>query len=393
MSHARVALLASILLLDSAAAAAQQAAAPPTRTLEFTGLVLVNGFWNDNFTDNADVPHFVLAVPPANAVREGGVGATARQSRLGLTLTQSQVLGATFTGEVDVDFYGGQLANGGRTSPVLRLRRLVARLNWPRGEWLVGQETQLVAEINPRSLASIGTPGFVAAGNLWFWMPQIRGTYEIGSTVRFAVAGAVIAPMTGAAQGSFNTALDSAEQSGRPFLQGRARVSWGAADDASELGVGYHMGWFAETDSTLTTNRALVVSGRIKLGLAEMRGEWYDGHGLGVLGGGGIGRNFSTVIPGDPLNDQGGWFQLNLRPRSTIEFGGGCGFDQPDEAQLDPADPLERLSNVACEGHVMWFPAGPLVTGVEYRRISTEYGGATGTLVANHVNLQAGFRF
>ena len=392
MPHARAALITSALLLAAAAATAQQAAAP-SRTLEFTGLVLLNGFWNDAATDNADVPHFTLAQTPASAARAGGLGGTVRQTRLGLTLTQSNVLGATFTGELDVDFYGGQLGNGGRTPPVLRLRRAVARLTWPRGEWLVGQEALLVADINPRSLASIGTPGFVTAGNLWFWMPQLRGTYELGSTVRVAVQGAVIAPMTGAAQGTFNTALDSAEQSGRPFVQGRLRGSWGDVTDPSEVGVGYHLGWFAESDSTLSTSRALVLGGRIKLGLAEVRGEWYDGHGLGALGGGGIGRNFSTVLPGEPLNDRGGWFQLNLRPRPLWEIGGGCGYDEPDETQLNPADPFERVQNTACEGHFIWQPGGPIVAGVEYRRIATEYGSTTGIIVDNHINIQAGFKF
>jgi hypothetical protein len=378
---------AALLVALTAPLASQQAA---SRTLEFTGVVLVNGFWNDNTVNNGDVPQFAV---PDTATRTGGIGGTARQSRFAVILTQPGVLGGTLTGEVDVDFYGGQLGNAGRTFPLLRLRRLVARVNWPRGEWLVGQETHLLAEINPRSLAAVGTPGFTAAGNLWFWMPQLRGTYEIGSTVRLAAQGAVIAPMTGDPQGTFNTQPDAAEKSGRPFLQGRLRVSWGDPSDPSELGVAGHTGWFAVTDSTLETSRAIAVSGRVRAGIGELRGEWYTGHGLAALGGGGIGRNFSPLT-GAALDDRGGWVQANVRPSSTWEFGAGLGLDEPDRDELDTSDPTMRLRNFVWEAHFVLQPSGPIVLGVEYRRIETEYGGtATLSVVDNHLNLQAGFRF
>jgi len=85
----------------------------PGRTIEFTGLVLVNGFSNSNTVNNSDVPQFVV---PDTAARRGGLGGTARQTRLGVLLTQPGVLGGTFSGEVDADFYGGQLGNGGTIS-------------------------------------------------------------------------------------------------------------------------------------------------------------------------------------------------------------------------------------------------------------------------------------
>jgi hypothetical protein len=360
-----------------------------SRTIEFTGLVLLNGFSNNNSVNNSDVPQFVV---PDTATRRGGLGATARQTRLGVLLTQGGVLGGTFTGEVDADFYGGQLGNGGRTMPVLRLRRIVARVNWRRAEVMVAQEAPLVTEINPRSLASLGTPGFVTAGNLWFWMPQIRGTYEFGEGIRFALQGAVVAPMTGDPQGVFTTQPDAAERSDRPFLQGRVRLGWGDPGAGNEVGVGVHQGWFVETDTSLHESRALAVSGKARFGIAEIRGEWYTGQGLAALGGGGIGRNLSPVT-GEPLEDRAGWVQLNLRPRPVWEFGGGVGIDEPEATQLDDTDPAQRLRNLAWAVYTTWQPAGPILLGFEYRRIETEYGGATGTLTNDHFNLQAGFRF
>src|SRR6058998_1812127 len=105
--------------------AAQTPPSPPApavkRTLELAGLVLVNGFFTNARVNNSDVPQFVDSVPPASAV-----GGTIRQTRVGLFVTDPDVLHGTFSGELDVDFYGGQQpSNGGRTFPLLRLRRAV----------------------------------------------------------------------------------------------------------------------------------------------------------------------------------------------------------------------------------------------------------------------------
>src|SRR2546425_759497 len=95
--------------------------APAKRTVELTGLVLVNGFFTNARVNNSDVPQFADSLPSASAI-----GGTIRQTRLGLLVTDPDVLRGSFSGEVDVDFYGGQQpSSGGRTFPLLRLRRAV----------------------------------------------------------------------------------------------------------------------------------------------------------------------------------------------------------------------------------------------------------------------------
>src|SRR5213594_2693427 len=104
-------------------------AAAPTakRTIELTGLVLVNGFFTNARVNNSDVPQFVDSLAPASAV-----GGTIRQTRLGLLVTDPDVLHGSFMGELDVDFFGGQQpSTGGRTFPLLRLRRAVGSVSWP----------------------------------------------------------------------------------------------------------------------------------------------------------------------------------------------------------------------------------------------------------------------
>src|SRR5690349_4206181 len=356
------------------------------RTVEFTGLVLVNGFFTNARVNNVDVPQFVDTLAPA-----GAAGGTIRQTRLGVFVTDPDVLHGTFSGEVDVDFYGGQQpSTGGRTFPLLRLRRAVGIVSWEHAQLLFGQESPLVTERSPRSLASVGFPDFAGAGNLWLWLPQFRATLEQGYSLRLAEQVAVLAPSAGTAQGLFNTQPDSAERARRPFVEGRVRLGWGPTDDPSEVAIGGHLGWLASGD-TLFQSRAVTADARVKIGVVEVLGEAFTGKALAGLGGGGIGQNLGPT--GAVVRTKGGWGQLNVRPRQEVTLGGGCGIDDPDDRDLtDLAGNLRgRLKNFVCEGHVHLAPPGPLMFGFEFRRLETTY--PSGKFTANHINVAAGYRF
>src|SRR5690349_18477261 len=360
---------------------------PPKRTLEFTGLVLVNGFYNSAHVANVDVP---LSADTDNIGVKSG-GASIRQTRLGVLLTDPDVLGGSFTGEVDADFYGGQQpSGGGRTFPLLRLRGITGTVTWPHAELLIGQEVPLVSERNPRSLAAIGFPDFSGSGDLWLWIPQARFTVEAGYTLRLAFQAALLAPTTGTAQPAFFTQADSAERTARPELEGRVRLGWGATDDPSEIAVGGHLGWIKGMDSlsgdSILTARAVTVDTRLKIGIAEVIGEAFTGRALAGLGGGGIGQNFG--LQGVPVRTKGGWGQINIRPTAQWMFGGGGGIDDPNDADV-PA--TGRFRNVAVEGHVEWRPPGPMLFGFEFRRLQTRY--AAGDFAVNHMHLAVGDRF
>ncbi len=376
-------------LLAHRSAAQQPSATPPAShpTVEFSGLVLINGFFTNARVNNSDVPQFAEA--DTNGV--AGTGGTIRQTRLGAFLTDPQVLGGTFTGELDVDFFGGQEpSSGDRTFPLLRVRRAVGTLQWKHAQLLFGQESPLVAERSPRSLASIGFPDFAGAGNLWLWTPQARVTVETGFTLRLALQAAVLAPIAGTPQTTFTTQPDSAERTKRPAFEGRLRLGWGPADDPSEIAVGGHYSWIkgldAATGDTILVSKAATADVRIAMGIVELIGEAYTGQALAGLGGGGIGQN--TGVGGVPVRTQGGWGQLNLKAVKHFMIGGGCGLDDPNDADV-PA--TGRLRNFVCEGHADWRPPGPLVFGFEFRHFSTRYQG--GDFTANHLNLAAGFRF
>ena len=318
-----------------------------------------------------------------------GIAMHLRQTMLGFAVTAKHVAGGDFLGDIDVDFHGGQLpSTGGRNFPVVRLRTARAIVMWSRAELLMGQDAPLVAGINPVSLAALATPEFAAAGNLWLWLPQVRGTVELGGPLHAAIQGAVLAPTSATPVGSFDIPdFDAAERSKRPFFEGRARIRWGHDETAGEIGVGGHIGWFASSPDTVTTGRLAAFDAIVPFSSwLELRAEAYNGAGARGLGGGAIGQLFG--LDAKLIRSRGGWAQLNARPSPAFVFGAGYGVDDPRDADMAAT---ARLKNDAMSVHAEWRPAGPLVFGAEVRRLRTWY--ETRRYANDHINLAFGFEF
>jgi hypothetical protein len=380
-----------ILLAFAAWGPAPLASQQPDIEASVHGLILMNAFHTTDNVNNSDVPQFAVPVTPTTP-EAATSSATVRQSRVTIFALVPGFAGGAINGELDVDFFGGQQpSTGGRTFPLLRIRRAVAELAWSRVALLVGQESPPIAAVSPSSLASIGFPDFAGAGNLWLWIPQVRLSADLAPTgggLRVGAEVAALAPTSGEPQGTFLTQPDIAERSGRPFLQGRVRGRWGQGDRLGEVSAGGHYGWILDASGNRVPSKALAMSVWTPIGSRlELRAEGFTGQALAGLGGGGIGQ--SMVRDGVPVRVVGGWAQLNLRPSMRWEIGGGGGIDDPDDEDLgDPS----RLRNVAVEGHLIWRHL-PAVVGVEVRHIQTRYRAPVGDLSATQFNLGMGFEF
>jgi hypothetical protein len=355
------------------------------------GLILMNAFHTSAKVNNVDVPQFALPPDAADHPDQSASGATVRQSRVTATALVPSFAGGALSGTLDADFFGGQQpSSGGRTFPLLRIRRAFAELTWNRTAILVGQESPPIAAVSPSSLASIGFPDFAASGNLWLWIPQVRLSGDLAPTrgIRIGAEVAALAPTSGDPQGTFLTQPDIAERSDRPYLQGRARARWGEGEELGEVSFGGHYGWIVDAAGNRVPSKALALSiwTPIVRGL-ELRAEGFTGQALAGLGGGGIGQNM--VVDGVPVRTKGGWLQLNVKPSPRWEIGAGAGVDDPDDEDLLPTS---RLRNVAFEGHLLWRYL-PVVLGLEVREIRTLYADPVGTRSAPHANLGAGFQF
>ena len=352
--------------------------------LELSGRMMVKAFGNSRRVNNVDNPQFVVADPdPASGIPSRGIGMAIRESRLGLSVDVAEVLGGAFVGDVDVDFYGGQVpSSGGRTFPLARLRTARGIVRWSSAELLVGQESPLVSGLNPVSLSAVGTPAFATAGNLWLWLPQVRLGVSSQGRMRFGVQAAVLAPTSGDAAAAFDTDYDLAERTHRPFLQARVGARWGEGEMTGDVGCGAHQGWLM-SGTTRVDSRALACDLLVPITAQfELRGEYYTGQALRGLGGGGIGQNFTVTATA--LETAGGWAQLNARLGGLAHTGLGCGVDHPETTAT-------RRRNESCAGHLTVRPAGPLFFGAELRRIRTAY--AASRYTSDNVTLAAGFEF
>jgi hypothetical protein len=365
---------------------------------EIFGRVLVNTFHNSGRANLTDNPQFVLPEVPT-PLEAGSFGVAIRQTLAGGAVSIHDVLGGTLIGDLTIDLFGAAQSNPSRSFPQLRLRTARAILAWDKAELLAGQENPLFMGINPVGLAAVGTPAFVAAGNLWLWLPQLRVGAELGDAVRVGLQAAVLAPASGEPAGAADPdPADLAERSERPFLEGRLRVRWGERDRGGEVGIAGHLGWYAAAGTgvpmspgdDLLVSRGVALDARVPLGrLVELRGEVYRGRLLRGLGGGAIGQNFGQPDAGGDrrvIRDTGGWAQLVVRPSLIWEAGAGFGIDDPD----DEDRPL-RERNLAWSAHLTVRPGGPIVTGLEYRRMKTRSAGSD--FANDHVNLAVGFEF
>ena len=375
---------------------AQAASAASTRSrspIEFSGRVLLNGFINSGRSNNLDVP--TVAVAAAAAAQNRSAGATFRQTILALSVQGAKLWGADASAFIETDFFGGvQSGAGGRKLfPEPRLRIARAMLTWSGAELMVGQDVPLLAPIEPTGLAALGSPSFAVAGNLWFWLPQVRVTAQVGESgpVHWALQGAIVAPWSGndALAGDADQA-DLGERQRLPMLQARLRARWGEEEMRGEIGLAGHLGWLGTAgDSSLTTS-AVALSWMVPVVTwAEFRGEAYTGQLLKGLGGGGAGQNFGADGTGAPipLRDTGGWLQLNVKPDASWTLGLGAGRSEPN---VD--DRPTRTRNDAFEVHTIWRPGGLPVIGLELKEIQSTY--RTGGLVrTRQVNLSVGVEF
>jgi hypothetical protein len=378
--------------------------------VELFARVVTNVGYNVGAVNDPSLPLSVLA---PGAPKDPSLGISLRQTRLGAAVTVRDVLGGTFDSDVDVDFFGGgRDANGNRPLfPEPRLRTLRAMLRWPHTTVLVGSETPLISDLDPLSLAAVGTPEFSGAGNLWNWLAQVRLTQELGGrAVRFSVQGAVLEPYAASIYDPTRAGGgDAGERSGRPFVEGRLRARWGpedpdapgadvrameVGDGASEIGIGVHRGTARLNDANTPATTAVSLDARLVLVRhVELRGEAYTGQLLAGLGGGAIGAALGRPpvgapagTLGAPLRDRAAWAQLNVQPTVHWLAGVGCGIDR-----VRDADRPDRRQNTVCMTHVRWRPVEPLLLGVEYRTLSTLY--STGMAHAQHFNLALGVDF
>jgi len=354
--------------------------------VKLSGIALVNLFGNSGAVDNQDVPN--LALPPGELATSGSVGATVRQSEIGLEVYGPTLAGAQASANVNFDFMGGfSYTSNGVADNVVRLRTATLRLDWTQTSIVGGQDSPFFSPLSPTSFASLGYPEFADAGNLWTWTPQVRVEHRlnVSESDRLLLQGGILDPLSGEAPASqFYRAPDGGEQSRVPAVGSRLAWTHGAGDHALSLGIG---GYYSRQNygaGRTTDAWAGTADWNVPLGNHfALSGEFYRGRALGGLG---AAQGRSVIFDGPAsnpysdligLNTIGGWTQLKFKANEAVEFNAAFGEDNPFARDLhyfyEPSSygyaSIAKNQNAML--NVIYRPRSDLLFALEYRYLDT----------------------
>jgi hypothetical protein len=374
--------------------------------IRLSGIVLLNVFGNHGSVDNQDFPTW--AIGPGANLSAKSLGASLRQSEVGLEVFGPRLAGAKTTGELQVDFSGGFTnTSDGVNLGLVRLRVANLRMDWKSTSIVAGQDDAFMSPLSPTSFASLAVPAFGYAGNLWGWIPQVRveHRFDLSEGQNITIQAGLMDNATGELPyASFQRPTQAGESSGQPAYA--VRVSWTRSVFGMPLTLGtagYYSrqnwvfnnhvdGWAGMTDWRVPLARRV-----------SLTGEFYRGRALGGLGGG-VGR--SVLFTGDPnpyahlqpLNSVGGWSQVKVRATNKLEFNGAFGVDSPFAADvrgypLSPSYfPAALLQNRSALVNFIYRPRSDLLFSGEFRRLRT-FDLDAGSPTAEQVNLMMGILF
>ena len=375
--------------------------------VRLSGIALLNLYANRGPFDNADFPNYV---PPPTPLNSGtSLGATMRQSELGLELFGPRLAGARVTGSIQADFAGGfpNTLNGANYG-IFRLRTASMRMDWNDTSLVVGQDALFLSPESPTSFASLAVPALSYTGNLWGWIPQIRveHRFTVGDDDQVTLQAGVLDNFTGEPPFvTYDRQKQAGESSGQPAYGVRAAwtrkrfgqpLTFGTAGYYSRQRWGFdrHVdGWAGMFDWAVPLSQRW-----------SLNGEFYRGRAIGGLGGG-IGR--STLYSGsifDPatriigLNAVGGWSQIKFRATPKLEFNGAFGLDNPvagdvrsfpvSVSYFDPTLTQNRSALV----NFVYHARSNVLFSSEYRRLQT-FVIDSGNQSAGQMNIMMGVLF
>jgi hypothetical protein len=371
------------------------------------GIILMNAFRNVGGSDNLDFPDFAQPAPPGTP--QATIGATLRQSEIGLEIFGPNLGGAKTSANVQFDFTGGFAATGnGVNFGLVRLQTASLNLDWEHTRVVAGQDSLFFSPLSPTSFASLATPAFAYGGNLWGWTPQIRVEHRFSVSDRqtISVQAGVLDNLDWEYQTDpFYRMPQAGELSGQPAYA--VRTSWSRPVRERPLTFGV-AGYYGRQDWTWDryidawagmADWQVPISSRLSLS-----GEFYRGRGIGGLGGA-VGR--AIVYGGSPygnttpirgLNAAGGWTQLKFQITPKVELNGVIAEDDTFTADVrgfaTDANNFGPIlgRNRGALANLVFRPRSDLVFSAELRRLRS-FPIYSSSSFTNQVNLSMGILF
>jgi hypothetical protein len=376
--------------------------------LKLSGIVLFNVFDTSGQFDNLDAP--TVAVQPPPYVGTGSVGASFRQSIVGLRGIGPTVFGARTSADLDLDFLNGAAGPyGGVGAGQLGLRTARLQFDWSNFSATGGLEAPFFSPNTPTSYLSLAVPAFSSAGNLWNWTPTIRAERRFDFTSSEVKVEAGILDSTGySVSGSTMRFPTPGESSRQPVYAVRLSGNNRSEDHAISFGVSGTYVPLRFPGKGTVSGAGVIADWKFPLPARfQVSGAFFTGRGLDGFGG--------LALPAIQVQDYqhyiyvtaptlagipviGGWSQLKFTLNSRSEFNAAAGLGQRDagrlrgKAQYDPLLLLVPPSNRSFFVNYIFRPRSDLVFSAEYRRFHTnEILGESYS--AGQVGLAAGFLF
>jgi hypothetical protein len=371
------------------------------------GIVLMNAFRNVGGANSVDLPDYSQAV--SRGTSQATVGATLRQSEIGLEVFGPSLAGAKTSADIQMDFAGGFPATGnGVDFGTVRLQTASLRLDWGQTSIVAGQDSLFISPFSPTSFASLATPAFGFAGNLWAWTPQLRVEHRssLSDQQTLTMQAGVLDNLDWEFPSDpFYRYAQAGEQSGQPAYA--LRTAWSRPVHEHPLSFGaaayygrqdWNWGRYVEAWAGMADWQIPI------LPRLSLSGEFYRGRGIGGLGAsvgravlyGGNPKYDSTPIRG--LDAEGGWTQLKLQLTPKVEINGVIAEDNSFAGDIrgfaiDQNNFVPILGrNRGALGNVIFRPRSDLIFSAELRRLQTfpVYSSSSST---NQVNLGVGILF
>jgi hypothetical protein len=344
--------------------------------LRLSGMALFNAFANSKQSGGSDYP--VTAAPTG----AGHSGATVRQTIVGLEFGGPQAIwGGKVNGSVYMDFFAGT------TNSAFRIRTASIEIDWKDRSIVAGLEKPIFNPREPSSLAQVGISPLTGAGNLWFWLPQVRFEQEVRLTPNTgfrAQIGAVQTREIGPYVGAITP------EAVRPAAQGRVNFHRKLDDDRRlEIAAGFHVST-THAGGQKIPSRVFAMDWFFNpVKRIEFSGVFYTGKNVAHLGSGtrqgyAIYRNYGYAIP-----SIGGWGQITVHTLPRLDFHLFTG--QVDDESRE----LARGSigkNLLFGGNAYFRIAPNVLMGLEASQVRTTIIGQ-GVRLNNHYDLALAYLF
>jgi uncharacterized coiled-coil protein SlyX len=378
------------------------------------GLILFNSYLNRGVTDNSDLPAFALRSTATSG--NGNMGASFRQTILGLEGDGPTIAGAHTSANVSFDFFSSvSYTSYGTSAGTVRMRTAGIDFDWANDSIQLGMVSPLISPISPTSYATVAEPSLAGAGNLWTWAPQLRYAHRFpvhdGNQLQLEF-GLWDSPAAGYNANQLFRTSSPGELAQQPAYESRISYGPASSDRGLQLGLGGYYsrqaypGYQGYLGTEHNDSWAVTTDFRIPLGRRiEISGEGYRGRSIAGLGGGVYKDIITGTSPasGTPalhgLNAIGGWTQFKTRYSSTLEtnfsIGLDDGFARDFHAVVLPSTAgitALRARNKMAVANLIFRPKTYIILSPEYRRIwSYPITGLSSTL--DVYTLSAGFQF